>query len=204
MRLAGVFFVLLLPIISSRAQEVKKDSVPGAQKKSSDLQNDTTKRIGNRKVINIETYAKRFDPRKALFYSAVLPGAGQAYNKKYWKIPLIYGGFLGLVAVVRYYDGVQLKYKNKLFDIINYPDVQAYPGISNAEAEPELRSRIDFARRQRDYFMILTGFFYILQMVDAHVDAHLKEFDLNPKLHVHLEPRFSPAQGLGMGLTVRF
>ena len=204
MRIAGPFFVLLLLFVNGWAQEIKNDSLSVNQKESVDLQNDTTKRIGNRKVVTIETYAKRFDPRKALFYSAVLPGAGQVYNKKYWKVPLIYGGLWGLLAVVKYYDGVQLKYKNQLFEIINYPDKQLYPGITNPEAEKELRSRIDFARRQRDYFMILTGFFYILQMVDAHVDAHLKEFDLNPKLHVSVEPRFSPMQGIGMGLTFRF
>jgi len=70
--------------------------------------------------------------------------------------------------------------------------------------EKQVRARIDNNRRQRDYFMILTGFFYILQMVDAHVDAHLKEFDLNPKLQVRIEPTFGPAQGVGMGLTLRF
>ncbi len=203
MRIAGLIFVLLSFFFISRAQEVKKDSTSNDQKERVDLGNDSS-RTGKRKVITIETYAKRFDPRKALFYSAVLPGAGQAYNKKYWKIPLIYGGFWGLIAVVKYYDDVQKIYTNKLFGIINYPNVPAYSGITNAAAEPELRSRIDYARRQRDYFMILTGFFYILQMVDAHVDAHLKEFDLNPKLQVRIEPQLSPVNGIGMGVSVRF
>jgi len=203
MRIAGLFFVLFLLFVNGWAQEIKKDSVSESQNERVDLLIDSTKK-GKRKVVSIETYAKRFDPRKALFYSAVLPGAGQAYNKKYWKIPLVYGGLWGLLAVVKYYDGLQLKYKNQLFEIINYPDKPLYPGISNAEVEKQLRSAVDSYRRQRDYFMILTGFFYILQMVDAHVDAHLKEFDLNPKLHVHLEPSFSPAQGIGMGLTLRF
>src|SRR5258706_9872309 len=131
MRIACLLF-LLLPCLKCLAQGIKKDSAVTALKDSTALNNDTTKRIGNRKVINIETYAKRFDPRKALFYSAILPGAGQAYNKKYWKIPLVFGGFWGLLAVVKYYDAAQLKYKNQLFDIINYPDKQLYPGISNA------------------------------------------------------------------------
>lgn len=204
MRIAGVVFVLLLLFMKGWAQETKKDSISDSPKETIDLLNDSTIKNGKRKVITIESYAKRFDPDKALFYSAVLPGLGQAYNKKYWKIPLIYGGLWGLVAVVRYYDGVQLKYKNQLFEIINYPDRILYPGIANSEVEKQLRTNIDYARRQRDYFMIITGFFYILQIVDAHVDAHLKEFDLNPQLHVHVEPRFSPAQGLGLGVTVRF
>jgi len=204
MRIAGLFFVLLLLFVNGWAQETQKDSIPNSQTERVDLLNDSTKSGKKRKVVTIETYAKRFDPRKALFYAAVLPGAGQAYNKKYWKIPLVYGGFFGLLYAVKFYDGLQLKYKNQLFDIINYPGKPLYPGISNAEAEKQVRAAVDFYRRQRDYMMILTGFFYILQMVDAHVDAHLKEFDLNPKLHVRLEPTASPAQGVGMGLTLRF
>jgi hypothetical protein len=202
MRLACLFLVLHLSCGAGWAQDIKKDSA--ATLSNDSLRNDTPKKIGNKKVIDIETYATRFDPRKALFYSAVLPGAGQAYNKKYWKIPLVIGGFWGLISVIKYYDAIQVKYKNQLFDIINYPNNQIYTGITNAAAEPEIRNRIDFARRQRDYFAILTGFFYILQMVDAHVDAHLKEFSLNPKLQVRLEPRLSPMQGIGMGITVRF
>lgn len=198
MRIAGTFFVLLLLFVNGWAQEIEKDSTATSNNESVDLMNDSTKKGGRKKVITIETYAKRFDPRKALFYAAVLPGAGQAYNKKYWKIPLVYGGFWGLIYVIKYYDGLQLKYKNQLYESINHS------GVTNSGTEKQLRTNIDFYRRQRDYFMILTGFFYLLQMVDAHVDSHLKEFDLNPKLHVHLEPRVSPSQGIGMGLTLRF
>src|SRR5438046_2534269 len=57
-----------------------------------------------KKFVTIESYAQRFNPRMALFYAAILPGAGQAYNKKYWKIPLVYGGMFGLIAVVRFYN----------------------------------------------------------------------------------------------------
>jgi hypothetical protein len=205
MRIGGLFFLVLVPLVNGWAQGVKKDSVTQAPQDSAVLRHDSTKRIGNRKVITIETYAKRFDPRKALFYSAVLPGAGQAYNKKYWKIPLVFGGFWGLLSVVKFYDDAEEKYTKQLYQLINYPNIPLYPGIiTNAAVEPELRNRVDYARRQRDYFVIITGFFYILQMVDAHVDAHLKEFDVNPKLHVRLEPRWSPMQGIGMGLTARF
>ena len=205
MRIAGLFFALLLLFVNGWAQETPKDSVQNSQTDDRvDLLNDSTGNGKKRKVVTIETYAKRFDPRKALFYSAVLPGLGQAYNKKYWKIPLVYGGLIGLLAGVKFYDDYQQKYKNALFDMINYPDIQQFKPITNAEAEKQVRANIDTYRRQRDYFMILTGFFYILQMVDAHVDAHLKEFDLNPKMQVRIEPSFSPASGIGMGLTLRF
>ncbi|MBL7877159.1 MAG: hypothetical protein JNL53_15945, partial [Cyclobacteriaceae bacterium] len=72
----------------------------------------------------------------------------------------------------------------------------------------QLRTLIDKARRERDFFIILTGMFYILQIVDAHVDAHLKEFDLNPKLQVRIEPVMENSLQLGrstgMALIFKF
>src|SRR6478609_4986698 len=133
MRIAGLFFVLLLLFVNGWAQETPKDSVQNSKTEPVDLLNDSTGNGKKRKIVTIETYAKRFDPRKALFYSAVLPGLGQAYNKKYWKIPLVYGGLLGLLAGVKFYDDYQQKYKNALFDMINYPDIQQFKPITNAE-----------------------------------------------------------------------
>jgi hypothetical protein len=137
-----------------------------------------------------------------LFYAAILPGSGQIYNKKYWKVPLVYGGFLGLLTVVKFYNDQEVKYKKELFYLINNPTAKVYPNTNHDEAT--LRRVTDQARRQRDYFIIFTGIFYALQMVDAHVDAHLKEFDLNPNLHVSIEPQYSPLNGVGAGLTLRF
>jgi hypothetical protein len=198
MRATLLFAILGLTCLAGYAQRVKRDST--------ELSPDSVYLKGGRKVVSIESYAKRFDPRKALFYAAILPGAGQAYNKKYWKIPLVYGGFLGLLAVVNFYNDGEIQYTNKLFYAINHPNEFAYPNtqITYGSLIPQYRTIVNLARRQRDYFVILTGFFYILQMVDAHVDAHLKEFDVNPRLHVRLEPLASPAQGVGMGLVVRF
>ena len=186
------------------AQETKKDTVvtPEAKKDTIKiLSTDTIYLKHGRKKMTVEAYTKRFDPRKALFYSAILPGAGQAYNKKYWKVPLVYGGLLGLIAVVKFYNDAEVKYKEQLFYNINHPNI-TYNPISGATTA-SLRTVVDQARRQRDYFSILTGMFYLLQMVDAHIDAHLKEFDINPNMHVRLQPMFIPS-GVGMGLTLKF
>ncbi len=193
MRIVGLFAILWLTCFAGRAQDAKPDSTG--------LSSDSV-RLKNGKVVNIRSYAARFDPRKALFFAAVLPGAGQIYNKKYWKVPLVYGGFLGLLSVVKFYSDAEIKYKGELYYMINNPTLQYYPGT--LRTTESLRRTVDLARRQRDYFIVFTGFLYLLQMVDAHVDAHLKEFDLNPKLHVRLEPTYSPANGMGMGLTLRF
>lgn len=199
---AGLLITVLLISFCCGAQEIKKDSLSESPKDTTGLANDSIRMRKGNKIVSIESYAKRFDPRKALFYAAILPGAGQAYNKKYWKIPLVYGGLLGLLAVVKFYDDAEVKYKSQLFYNINNPNITYNPVSGGTTAQ--LRTIVDQARRQRDYFSIFTGLFYILQMVDAHVDAHLKEFDLNPKLHVRIEPTMSPSQGVGMGLTLKF
>ena len=196
MRFVALFAILWLTCFAGYAQDAKNDSTG--------LSSDSV-RLKNGKVVNIRSYASRFDPRKAMFYSAILPGAGQVYNKKYWKLPLVYGGLYGMIAVVRYWNKAEVKYKEQLFYNINYPSTTTVTGNpSSGLSTAQLRTIVDQTRRQRDYFIVLTGFFYILQMVDAHVDAHLKEFDLNPQLHVRIEPSYTPANGVGMGLTLRF
>jgi len=159
---------------------------------------------GNRPVETIKSYAKRFDPRKALLFAAVLPGSGQVYNKKYWKLPLVYGGFGLLIYSVGFYQKAYVKYKDELFIRINDPNATPPSGLATAQ----LRSIVDQARRQRDFFLVLNGLMYILQMVDAHVDAHLKEFDLNPKLQAHIEPRMIQDSMMGrtsgLAIIIRF
>ncbi len=165
---------------------------------------DSTLVDTNRPVEKIESYAKRYDPRKALFYAAVFPGSGQVYNKKYWKVPLVYGGFGMLIYAAKFYQGLYIKYKNELFMTINDPLTPTPNGLK----QPQLRSIVDEARRQRDFFLVMNGLMYILQMVDAHVDAHLKEFDLNPRLRVRLEPRMEQnvfvGRSSGAALIIKF
>ena len=152
----------------------------------------------------ISSYAKRFDPRKALLFAAVFPGSGQVYNKKYWKVPIVYGGFFGGIYLVSFYQEQHVQFRKELFELLNDPTATNPNGFS----EDQLRSLVDKARRERDYFLVLTGLWYILQMVDAHVDAHLKEFDLNPKLKVSLEPHMERNSLLGrsngMRLIIKF
>ena len=161
-------------------------------------QRDTLKR--QPKVIDIETYAARFNPKKALMYSAVLPGLGQAYNKKYWKVPLVYGGFFVFGYLIDFYQGEYVRYKNELFLVINDPTQTAPSGLP----ESQLRTIVDRAKRERDFFIILGGMWYLLQIVDAHVDAHLKEFDVNPQLRISLEPMIeqSPMIGRSQGVSL--
>lgn len=124
-------------------------------------------------------------PSRAAFYSAVLPGLGQIYNKSYWKLPLVYGG-IG-VGLYFYFDNQSAYqefrdiYKRRLSghrdDKYYYVD------------DDRIRRSMRIAQRQRDLSLAITVGIYILNIVDANVDAHLKQFDISEDLTV--EPSFN-------------
>lgn len=161
-------------------------------------------------TVLIESYASRYDPRRALLLAAVLPGLGQIYNKKYWKLPIVYGGMYATGYAINFYNDLYKDYKLTLFKALE-------AGVGEDAIDPDLemrttvrgyRNAVDKARRERDFMLIIMGLVYVLQIVDAHVDAHLKEFDLNPKLQVSLEPMIEQNYVLGRqtgaSLIIRF
>jgi hypothetical protein len=172
------------------------------------LAQDSLKRVPLKKdTLELKSYATRYDPRKAILFAAVFPGLGQIYNKKYWKVPLVYGGFMATGYAINFYNTGYKKYTGQLFD-----NLDAEPGNENA-VHPEsnfttrqLRTLSSRYRRERDFMIIIMAGVYILQMVDAHVDSHLKEFDLNPNLHVRLEPIWESDQltGQSAGVAIKF
>jgi Family of unknown function (DUF5683) len=143
---------------------------------------------------------KRLDPRKALFYSAVFPGLGQMYNNKYWKLPFVYGGFAVTITVVNYYQKNYEKYRDELYTFL------ATGKSPNNLPESTLRYVVDKTRRERDYYIILTGIWYLLQVVDAHVDAHLQDFKFTRNLDITLRPSMNQNNMIGRtaGLTLTF
>jgi len=145
--------------------------------------------IDGRDTLELTSYAARYDPRKALLYAAVVPGLGQIYNKKYWKLPLVYGGMFALGYAINFYQDGYTTYKAKLYRNLENgyeADDAVYPDDSYTTAN--YRHIVDEYKRERDFMIILMGGVYLLQMIDAHVDAHLKEFDLNPKLQLSVRP----------------
>lgn len=137
-------------------------------------------------VVNDSLKTKKSDdinplsPAKAAFYSAILPGMGQAYNKKYWKIPLVYGA-LG-TALYFYidsdnkYNDFRNAYKQRLEG--NTTDGLSY--LSN----DRLLAGQKFYQRNRDLSTIFVVVIYVLNIVDANVDAHLLQFNVNEKLSI--------------------
>lgn len=161
-------------------------------------------------------------PRNAAIMSALLPGLGQAYNKKYWKIPIVYGLgyciFLGLKYNNGYYNAFRNAYRdtttsaaspsssgNHSIYNTSYKDVRNFAQYS----PDQLKLFRDSYRRDRDLCIILALGLYVLNIVDATVDAHLKTFNVSDNLTLHWEPRFNlapnntPIPGISMNLTFK-
>ncbi|WP_276374746.1 DUF5683 domain-containing protein [Chryseolinea sp. H1M3-3] len=173
--------------------------------------NDDSLITGGPDTVLLKSYASRYDPRKALLYAAVVPGMGQVYNKKYWKLPLVYGGFFGIGYAINFYQNLYKDYRVQLFYNLNNgleDDADFNPDDPNKYTTATLRTAVDKARRERDFWVIMMGAMYLLQIVDAHVDAHLKEFDVNPNLKVSIQPSVSRDELLGqqnsLSLVFRF
>lgn len=118
-------------------------------------------------------------PAKAAFYSAIVPGLGQAYNKKYWKIPLVYGALGSSIYFYiwnnKRYQQFRTEYKSRL---AGNPDGAELAYLDDAR----LISGQKFYQKNRDLSMLVTVAFYILNIVDANIDAHLMQFNVNDKL----------------------
>ncbi|WP_449386738.1 DUF5683 domain-containing protein [Chryseobacterium lineare] len=128
----------------------------------------------------------KLNPTKAGLYSAVLPGLGQFYNKKYWKVPIVWGAVGAGVGIAVWNDNQYKKYREYYIAKLNgTPNqfVDEHPWLDKVA----LGNAQDRAKRQRDYAIAITGLIYILNIVDAVVDAHLYESRHDPDLS------FSPA-----------
>ncbi len=131
------------------------------------------------------------DPYKAAMYSAVLPGMGQIYNRKYWKVPIVYGGFYALTWYALFTHDEYVRYRNAFqFRIDGNPDtVDEFAGDLRYTDDIITRFQ-DYYRRQRDLTFIFMALFYALNIVDATVDAHLFGFDVGEDLGMKIGPAF--------------
>ncbi len=166
------------------------------------------------------------DPGKAVWYSALLPGLGQIYNRKYWKLPLVYGGFAGLTYALAW-NGQYLKdYSNAYQDITDNLDntnrfmdilppsyVKQYQtgALTKERLTTILKSQRDKFRRYRDLTIISMVGLYFVTMIDAYVDAQLFQFDISPDLSLKVQPSLikttnqnDRSLGLGLQCSIKF
>ncbi len=141
-------------------------------------------------------------PRTAAIRSAILPGLGQIYNKKYWKLPLVYGA-LGTTAGIFVYNVKTYKeLKQAYIYKLNKQDDLIDPKFRQLSAE-SIRSYRNVFRQNVDYSALFFVLFWGLNVVDATVDAHLKSFDVNEDLSLQLKPGYSPLAGTsGFSLVI--
>ncbi|MDE5773559.1 MAG: hypothetical protein K2H86_03780 [Muribaculaceae bacterium] len=139
------------------------------------------------------------DPSRAVWLSALFPGLGQIYNRRFWKLPIIVAGFMGLgygtAWNARMFSDYSLAYQDIMDDD---PDTKSYmdffpPTVSEDSLDKSwlaqtFKSRKDYYRRNRDLCIICCVGVYLLCMVDAYVDAHLTHFDISPNLSMDVAP----------------
>ena len=155
---------------------VKTDSIPPAQ----DL---------NKKIFIP-------NPTKATWLAVVFPGGGQIYNRKYWKLPIIYGGFAGCAYALSWNGKMYKDYSQAYLDIMDSnPNTKSYEDLlpPNARYNEEqlkntIKKRKDMFRRYRDLSIFAFIGVYLISIIDAYVDAELSNFDITPDLSMKVEP----------------
>lgn len=151
---------------------------------------------------------KKPDPIKAVWLGAIFPGAGQIYNGAYWKLPIVYGAFMGCGYAISWTQNRYMNYKTAYLDLYNdnqagtvtedasktyiavLPDgytLSRVGGVSNWLNT--LKSQQSTYRRYRDYSVLATVLVYALSIIDAYVDAQLFDYDISPDLSLHAEPQ---------------
>ena len=167
-------------------------------------QQDTLKMSAD--TVAVKKKAKKqkvLSPDKATFFSAVLPGLGQIYNRKYWKLPILYGGIAGLGYAIGFNTKYYRKYKAAYRDfIIQDPNNKSYleflpptwteEDLENPQNASWFQNALDnkknYYRRYRDLSFIGMTILYVLNLMDASVDAHLSTFDISDDLSLRVDP----------------
>ncbi len=164
-------------------------------------------------------WAKDFRPapRKATIYAAIFPGLGQVYNRKYWKLPIVYGGFLGLAYAISWNNRYYNDYRQAYIDIMDEnPDTNSHLDMLPPGYDPNdpnlaswlpgsLRRSKDSYRRWRDMSMAGVVVLYALSVLDAYVDAQLFDFDISPELSMRVEPQINTERDIAsIGAKVQF
>ena len=198
------FFIIFLFVLSGNvfSQDAPPDNKPVLKKDSvvsTSNKTDTAKK-------------KVHSPRKAAIRSAILPGLGQIYNQKYWKVPIVWGalGITGSIFVfnLNQYHDTRFAYTTKYNMRVFKTDSAKYDDIRNdlkPLSEESLRYYRDQYRRDVDYTAVFFILIWGLNVVDAAVDAHLKSFDVSPDLSFKIKPGYSDfAKTNGLSLIFTF
>lgn len=189
--------VILFPLITISQNRPAADSV-----------------ISSAEAVAIDTSNyKVHSAHKATIYSMILPGLGQAYNKKYWKIPVIYAGFGVFAYFISFNNKEYQEWREAYVYAIENPDGDVPPINDYYEKYGYdtniLKEQKDYYRRNRDLSYILAGLWYLINIIDAAVDAHLMTWNVDEDLSIRVEPQlYQPVYGFkpggGIKLSLKF
>lgn len=161
----GMFFVLLLVLFSIPQLSISQT------------------------VTNKPDSTKKHSPKLATLLSTVVPGLGQAYNKKYWKIPIIYAGLGYCVYMTKRDNNLYKNFKTNYLTLLNSGNTDSTIYLYQVEYTLNgLEAGKNYYRRYRDLFVIFTAGIYLMNIIDANVDANLFDFDISDDISMRIEP----------------
>ena len=209
------YILVLLILLMSAGIQAQVDSIKNQLPKDSVARlydKSNVKKVVEQVSDTVNKKAFKPDPLKNVWMGAIIPGYGQILNRKYWKLPIVYGGFLGCAYAITWNSGQYQSYKTAYFDILRYKTDKSYQAIvdknpasaSFYQIIPKATVDANYGgidgftqvlntaqngfRRYRDLSIIVTIAYYALTIVDAYVDAQLYDFDISPNLSMHVTP----------------
>ncbi len=213
LRLAGKVDRTRQAVVDEQGDTVKFTAADSLQLNTPSAQH--AERLGGIKVFNP-------DPHRALWLSALCPGLGQIYNRRYWKLPIVVGAFVGLGYGTSWNNRMFKDYSKAYRDLTdNDPSTKSYmdffpPTVKEGDLDKEwlkksLKNKKNYYRRYREVCTFSLVGIYLINIIDAYVDASLAHFDVSPDLSMRVEPAVldSPAlnllaPSLGMKLAIHF
>tara|TARA_Y100000385_G_C12742579_1_gene487457 strand:- start:9 stop:518 length:510 start_codon:yes stop_codon:yes gene_type:complete len=154
-------------------------------------------------IVSANTSAQEYGkkvPKRAALYSAILPGAGQVYTRKYWKVPIIYAGLITSAYYINESNDFYQLYKSTYLNRINGITTDEFQGTYS---DSNLKTLTDYYRRNREVSALLFTLTYMLNIVDASVNAHLFDYDVSDDLSLHIQPMYFLKEN-ATGLSLSF
>ena len=209
------FFLLFLHVgLSQEDEEKEVEAQPQPTAVDSLAQNLEGEGITIQEVTYEKKRINPLAPSKAAFYSAILPGLGQIYNKRYWKVPIVYGA-IGTGIYVYSFNNTEYKrardaFKRRLagFEDDEFFDING-DGSGPDVSDEALQDAQEARQRDRDLALVITIAMYALNIIDANVDAHLKQYNVDDNLSMDFKPYLdlnpvTNQPNYGMALVVKF
>lgn len=190
-----------ISIEQTAADTLYIDSIQqAASRPQSTLSGDSSRVSKKRSATEVSDRIANFKPQpyKATWLAVVLPGAGQIYNRKYWKLPIVYGGIMGCLYAYNWNNQMYSDYRQAFLDIMDAdPNSKSYesffPSGYDFEQNEEylknlFKKRKDRYRRWRDLSIFACVGVYLISIIDAYVDAHLSSFDISEDINLSIQP----------------